>query len=57
MGCNVGRHLNELKKSGFNNLYGVDIGKKPIEESKKYFLDLNDVNIRCSSFEELMVQQ
>ena len=35
-------------------MYGVDIGKKPIEESKKYFLDLNDVNIRCSSFEEYL---
>jgi len=54
LGCNIGRHLNALKKSGFNNLYGVDIGKKPVHQSKKYFLDLKDVNIRCSSFEEYL---
>jgi len=51
LGCNVGRHLNSLKKSGYNNIYGVDIGKIPIKKSKKIFLNLKKINMKCSSFE------
>ena len=54
LGCNVGRHLNSLKKSGYNNLYGVDIGKIPVIKSKEHFSSLKNVNIRCSSFENYL---
>ena len=40
LGCNVGRHLNFLKKNGYRNLYGVDIGKLAIKNSKKFFPNL-----------------
>jgi SAM-dependent methyltransferase len=51
LGCNIGRHLNSLKIAGYNNLYGVDIGKIPINKSQKIFLNLKKVNMECSSFE------
>jgi SAM-dependent methyltransferase len=54
LGCNIGRHLNELKKSGYTNLYGVDIGKVPVKNSKKIFPNLKKTNIKCSSFEEYL---
>jgi SAM-dependent methyltransferase len=54
LGCNVGRHLSELKKLGYSNLYGVDIGKIPIAKSKKIFLNLKRVKNVCSSFEEYL---
>lgn len=54
LGCNVGRHLSELKKLGYSNLYGVDIGKIPIAKSKKIFLNLKSVKNVCSSFEEYL---
>lgn len=54
LGCNVGRHLSELKKLGYNNLYGVDIGKIPITKSKKIFSNLKKVKNVCSSFEEYL---
>ena len=54
LGCNVGRHLNSLKKHGYNNLYGIDIGKIPVKKSKKYFSNLKDANIECASFENYL---
>jgi SAM-dependent methyltransferase len=54
LGCNVGRHLSELKKLGYNKLYGVDIGKIPIEKSKKIFPNLKKVKNVCSSFEQYL---
>ena len=54
LGCNVGRHLNSLKKSGYNNLYGVDIGKMPVTKSKELFFNLKDANIDCASFENYL---
>ena len=54
LGCNVGRHLSELKKLGYSNLYGVDIGKIPIAKSKKIFLNLKRVKNVCSFFEEYL---
>jgi SAM-dependent methyltransferase len=54
LGCNIGRHLSELKKLGYSNLYGVDIGKIPISKSKKFFLNLKKVKNVCSSFEEYL---
>jgi SAM-dependent methyltransferase len=54
LGCNIGRHLTELKKLGYNNLYGVDIGRIPIAKSKKVFPNLKSVKNVCSSFEEYL---
>jgi SAM-dependent methyltransferase len=54
LGCNVGRHLSELKKLGYSDLHGVDIGKIPIAQSKKIFLNLKRVKNVCSSFEEYL---
>ena len=56
LGCNIGRHLNFLKKKGFKNLYGVDIGKLPTKQSKKFFPNLKKVNITCASFENYLYQ-
>jgi SAM-dependent methyltransferase len=54
LGCNIGRHLSELKKLGYSNLYGVDIGKIPILQSNKFFPNLKKVKNVCSSFEEYL---
>lgn len=42
LGCNIGRHLNSLKIAGYNNLYGVDIGKIPINKSQKFFFKFKE---------------
>ena len=54
LGCNIGRHLNELRRQGYNNLYGVDIGKIAIAKSKEIFPNLKKVKTVCSSFEEYL---
>ncbi len=55
LGCNVGRHLNELHKKGIGDLYGVDVNKSCEEAMKKYFPELAD-EVACSwlSFEEYL---
>ena len=57
LGCNVGRHLNFLKKNGYRNLYGVDIGKLAIKNSKKFFPNLKKVKIKCASFENYLFKK
>ena len=54
LGCNIGRHLNYLRKLKYNNLYGVDIGKLPIKKSKIFFSNLKKVKLNCSSFENYL---
>ena len=54
LGCNVGRHLNYLKKYNFKRLYGIDIGRLPIKKSKTIFPKLKKVNLKCSSFENYL---
>ena len=55
LGSNVGRHLNYLTKKKFINLNGVDICKLSIDKSKKIFPKLKKINLRCSSFENYLV--
>jgi SAM-dependent methyltransferase len=55
LGCNVGRHLNCLKKKKFINLSGVDINKFSIKFSQKIFPSLKKTNLFCNSFENFLV--
>ena len=55
LGSNVGRHLNYLTKKKFINLNGVDICKLSIDKSNKIYPKLKKINLRCSSFENYLV--
>tara|TARA_Y100000389_G_C17451524_1_gene515153 strand:+ start:1402 stop:2136 length:735 start_codon:yes stop_codon:yes gene_type:complete len=55
LGCNVGRHLNFLKKNNFKQLYGVDICKLSIKKSTQVFPNLKKINLKCASFENYLV--
>lgn len=57
LGCNVGRHLNFLKKNNFINLVGVDINKFSIKLAKKIFPSLKKTTLFCNSFENFLVNQ
>ncbi len=37
MGCNVGRHLDVLRKRGFTNLHGVDVQRAALERMREIF--------------------
>jgi len=52
--CNVGRFLDDLNKSGFNDLYGFDINLKAINEMQKIFPNINHKKIKCTSAEEYL---
>jgi len=52
--CNVGRFLDYLNKSGFNELYGFDISRKSIKEMQKNFPNINQKKIKCMSAEEYL---
>ncbi|MBK7560881.1 MAG: class I SAM-dependent methyltransferase [Chitinophagaceae bacterium] len=43
IGCGLGQLLNNLKKNGFVNLYGVDINKESIEICKKNNLSVDEI--------------
>lgn len=55
LGCNIGRHLNFLKKKKFKKLSGVDICKLSIKKSTQIFPSLKDVNLKCGSLENYLV--
>jgi len=55
LGCNVGRHLNYLKKKNFKRLHGVDICKLSIKKSTLIFPNLKKINLKCASFEDYLV--
>lgn len=44
IGCGLGQMLDHLKKSGFNNLYGIDINDESINECKKKGLSVEKIN-------------
>jgi SAM-dependent methyltransferase len=55
LGCNIGRHLNYLKKKNFKNLNGVDIGQQSINKSILLFPNLKNINLKCASFENYLI--
>jgi len=52
--CSVGRILNSLCEDKFFNLYGFDINKIAIDQSKKIFPKLKKAVLTCSSAEEYL---
>ena len=52
--CSVGRILNSLCEDKFFNLYGFDINKTAIDQSKKIFPKLKDAVLTCSSAENYL---
>lgn len=55
LGCNVGRHLNELHKKGIGELYGVDVNQSCEEAMAKYFPELaGDAKCSWQSFEDYL---
>ena len=57
LGCNCGRHLNELFNRGFTNLYGVDVGKKALDYMDELFPDMSTkTNITNASFQQYLLQ-
>lgn len=43
VGCNYGAQLRGFQRMGFTNLYGVELQSYAVEESKKFFKNLNIV--------------
>jgi len=41
VGCNYGAQLRGFQRMGFTNLYGVELQSYAVEESKKFFSNLN----------------
>jgi pseudaminic acid biosynthesis-associated methylase len=41
VGCNYGMQLRGLQRMGFKNLYGIELINYAVEESKRFFSDLN----------------
>ncbi len=57
IGCNVGRNLNKLHKSGYINLYGIEISSKALTVMKEVFPDLYDTSeIKNESIENAIVK-
>jgi SAM-dependent methyltransferase len=52
--CSVGRLLNSLCEDGFFNLYGFDINKTAIDESKIVFPKLKNIFLTCQPAEEYL---
>ena len=52
--CSVGRILNSLNQEGYSNLYGFDINKVAIEQSKKVFVNLKNAKLTAQSAEEYL---
>lgn len=52
--CSVGRILNSLREDKYFNLYGFDINKIAINQSKKIFPKLKNAILTCSSAEEYL---
>ena len=53
LGCNVGRNLNKLFESGFQNLNGIEINPEAIQLMKTSFSEiLSHVNISQGTIEE-----
>ena len=52
--CSVGRMLSSLNHDGYSNLYGFDINKVAIDESKKVFVNLKDAQLTAQSAEEYL---
>lgn len=52
--CNVGRHLNYLEKSGYNNLHGFDIMKPAIEKMGNFFPNIDKKNIKLGNAVEIL---
>jgi SAM-dependent methyltransferase len=55
LGCNIGRHLNFLKKKNYKNLNGVDISKFAIKKSTLIFPNLKKINLKCNSIENYLI--
>jgi SAM-dependent methyltransferase len=55
LGCNIGRHLNFLKKKKYKKLNGVDIGKFAIKKSTLIFPNLKKINLKCNSIENYLI--
>ena len=56
IGCNVGRNLNCLYNSGYQNLTGIEISKNAIEELAKQFPQLiENCNIINGSIEDQII--
>ena len=54
--CNVGRHLNILKKSGYKNLYGFDVNALAIKKMKTLFKNLNRIQVAHSPAESYLLK-
>lgn len=55
MGCNVGRHLNELYQSGWQNLSGVDFSSSAIANMSDKYPDLyQNSKTTAASFQEFL---
>ncbi len=55
LGCNVGRHLEELRRRGFTNLYGVDVQKMALERMAVVFPDMKaKAHIERGTFQEYL---
>ena len=55
LGCNIGRHLNFLKKKKYKKLNGVDIAKFAIKKSTLIFPNLKKINLKCISIENYLI--
>tara|TARA_B100000795_G_scaffold191539_1_gene146049 strand:- start:1181 stop:1954 length:774 start_codon:yes stop_codon:yes gene_type:complete len=52
--CSVGRMLNALSEDGYSKLYGFDINKIAIDQSKKVFVNLKNADLVSQSAEEYL---
>ena len=53
LGCNCGFYLSEIRKTGFNNLTGIDISSEAIRFGKTEF-GFSDSELKLGSFEEVL---
>ena len=52
IGCNVGRNLHYLYSANYHNLTGIDINQQALDDMKKFYPDLRDIQTHCSTIED-----
>ena len=54
VGCNVGRNLNHLYMSGYENLAGIEINENAVQRLRRAYPQLKSVNIDVGPAEEVL---
>lgn len=57
MCCNIGRHLDFLRRSGYRNLSGFDVMRQAVENYRSVFPSLGDVPISLDRADHYLRQQ